>query len=78
MPGSGSSWRARGDVKNDTHLIQHKYTDKASFTLKFAEWQKVVEDALRAGKEPAMIIEHPESGLRLVITEMGEADEPDR
>lgn len=66
MPGSGSSWRARGDVKSSTHLIEVKYTDKASFPLKKATWQQIERDALKAGKEPALIIDI--QGLRLVVT----------
>lgn len=68
--GSGSSWRAPGDVKSDTHLLEHKYTDKRSFGLKLADWEQAREDAIKAGKEPAMVIEFTVAGRRLLITEM--------
>jgi hypothetical protein len=68
--GSGSSWRAPGDVKSDTHLIEHKFTDAASFRLTVKDWRQARKDATVVGREPAMIIEFPEAGLRLVVTEM--------
>lgn len=68
--GSGSSWRAPGDVKSDTHLLEHKYTDKSSFSLKLADLEQARSDAIKAGKEPAMIIEFASAGRRYLITEM--------
>ena len=70
MAGSGSSWRARGDVSAEEHLIQHKYTDAKSFVLKLAEWEQVQTDARNAGKDGAMIIEFASNGKRLLVTEI--------
>lgn len=70
QPGSGSSWRARQDVKGDDDLIQVKFTDKAAFLLKAAEWEQVRTDALKCGREPAMIVELTQTGRRLLITEI--------
>lgn len=67
--GSGSSWRARQDVKTDDEMVQVKYTDKDSFTLRAKEWEGIVADALKNGREPAMIVEFPHRHLRLRITE---------
>lgn len=69
MPGSGSSWRAAGDVSSESHLLEHKFTDKRSFSLKVADWAAIRRKAERAGKDPGMIIEFPEQGIRLLITE---------
>lgn len=67
--GSGSSRRAPGDVKTDDELIEVKYTDKDSYRLTEAVWNKVRNDALTHGREPAMIVEFSQSGTRLRITE---------
>lgn len=68
--GSGSSWRAPGDIKSDTHLIEHKYTDKLSFVLKLADWEQARSDALQSGKDAAMIVEFASTGKRLLVTEV--------
>lgn len=65
--GSGSSWRARGDVRTDDDLEQLKYTDKASYSLKVAEWRQIAMDAASQGREPSLIIEFSEFNLRLKI-----------
>lgn len=71
-PGSGSSWRAPGDIKTDDDLIEHKYTDGASFRLTVEDWEQARTDALRSGREPAMIVELTRVGRRLLITELPE------
>lgn len=65
--GSGSSWRARGDVRTDEALEQLKYTDAASYSLKVSEWEQIERDALSQGREPTLIIEFARHGLRLKI-----------
>lgn len=68
--GSGSSWRAPQDVKSDTHLIQHKYTDAKSFTINVErDWLPLVADAVRAGRDPALVINFDSHGKRIVVTE---------
>lgn len=67
--GSGSSRRAPQDIKSDDDLYQVKYTDKDSYRLTNAEWDKVRKDALTHGREPAMIVEFTKTGRRLRITE---------
>ena len=54
--GSGTSWRARGDVKTDTYLIEHKYTDKRSFSVTRKIINQVRQDAQRQGKDWCIII----------------------
>lgn len=70
MPGSGSSWRAPGDVKSDEQLIEHKFTDKRRFNLTLEDWEQARTDALKSGREPAMIVEFALTGRRLLITEL--------
>src|SRR5215216_5902963 len=72
VAGSGSSWRAPGDVKSDTHLIEHKFTDSLRYILRLADWEQCVSDALRSGKEPAMIVEFASNGKRLLVLEYPE------
>ena len=71
--GSGSSWRARQDVKDDTHLIQHKFTDGKGYRVTVDEWNTISADAARSGREPVLIIDFDGygKGLRLTITEGG-------
>jgi hypothetical protein len=74
QPGSGSSWRARQDTKDSDQLIQHKGTDKASFTIKVDEWKEIQRDADRAGREPVLVITFQQHGIELAVTA---ADIPD-
>ena len=70
VAGSGSSWRQPGDVKNNTHLIEAKFTDKDSYSLSANTWEKVQADAHRQGKEPAMVVELSRHNIKLLITEL--------
>jgi hypothetical protein len=65
--GSGSSRRAPGDVKSSDELIQVKYTDANSYRLTVGESRKVHDDALKHGREPAMIVDFVQHGVRLRI-----------
>ena len=75
QPGSGSSWRAPEDVRGpldesgDGYLDQHKFTDSGSFRITAKEWRKIRANARRAGREPRLIIEFPEHGIKLTVTE---------
>lgn len=40
-PGSGSVWFAKGDMSNDYVLIEHKFTEKKSFSLTLRDLEKV-------------------------------------
>lgn len=72
VAGSGSSWRAPGDIKAEDYLVEHKGTNKASFRLTLEDWEQAASDALRSGREPAMIIEFASTGRRLLVTEYTE------
>jgi hypothetical protein len=69
QPGSGSSWRASGDVKAVEYLEELKYTDAASFGLKVEDWNAIKRKAHIQGRVPRMLIEFPLEGLRLVVEE---------
>lgn len=77
--GSGSSWRAPEDVvgpideeSGEGFLDQHKYTDKLQFPIKRAEWDRLRRNALRAGRDPRLVIEFQDGErtvLKLLVTE---------
>lgn len=71
--GSGSSWRAPQDVRNDEYMMQIKFTDSDAFRLSVKEWKRVAADAIRAGKDPAMAITFAQYGITLIVTEEHEA-----
>lgn len=69
--GSGSSWRAPQDVKDDTHLIQVKFTGKKAFTLSKQDWKALRDDAMNSGREPAYVVTFEPEGTTLLIVEVG-------
>lgn len=66
--GSGSSWRAPHDVVNEEYLDELKFTDQKGFTVRQDYWEALKASALRAGREPRIIIEFP-GGTVLAVTE---------
>jgi len=57
QPGSGNQFNAKGDIKSDEYLIEHKYTDTNSYSLNINTLLKIEREAQEIGKLPAMIIE---------------------
>lgn len=57
--GSGSSWRAKGDVRKMGDLrIEAKYTEKPTYVLKHADLEKLRLEAIEGGLEiPVMQVE---------------------
>lgn len=57
--GSGSSWRAKSDVRKLGQLrIEAKFTSMPEFKLKLGDWLKIKDEALTGGLEtPVMQIE---------------------
>lgn len=57
--GSGSSWRAKGDVRAMGKLrVEAKFTQKPSYLLKLDDWKKIREEAIKGGLEtPVMQVE---------------------
>lgn len=64
--GSGSSWRAKEDVKTRNSLIQVKYRNK-SYTLSAEEGATLMRNALQLGREPEMIIDFTGSNIRAIV-----------
>lgn len=49
---SGAFWSRKGDVRNDTLLIEHKWTGKKSKTIQSAELEKITTEAIMDGRMP--------------------------
>lgn len=65
VPGSGALWGAKGDVKTDRFLIENKYTDTGVYVLSLKTWDKITQEALKAGlKIPLMQIDIGEANLK--------------
>lgn len=52
--GSGAFWSRKGDVRNTDVLIEHKWTGKASFTVKAAVLEKIVKEAILESRMPVL------------------------
>lgn len=57
VAGSGSQPGNKGDVKAERWLVEAKQTKGARFTLTIGLWRKIFSEAVRASREPAMVIE---------------------
>lgn len=64
-PGSGSQDHSKGDVKTEEFLVEAKQTISTSYSLKLATWRAIKHQAIRANKEPAMVIEL--AGVKLAV-----------
>jgi len=51
---SGAFWSRKGDVRSHDMLIEHKWTGKASFTLKAAVLEKIVTEAILDSRMPVL------------------------
>ena len=49
---SGAFWSRKGDVRNDTLLVEHKWTGKKSKTIQSAELKKITNEAIMDGRTP--------------------------
>jgi hypothetical protein len=52
--GSGAFWSRKGDVRSDDLLIEHKWTGKASFTVKATVLEKIVKEAILESRMPVL------------------------
>lgn len=57
VPGSGSSMFAKGDVNEDSFLIECKLTEAGSLRVKQSWLEKITSEAEAQGKMPALAIE---------------------
>jgi hypothetical protein len=46
----------KGDAKKGNLLIDYKFTEKKSFALNNAEFEKLSSDAFKSGLEPAIVV----------------------
>jgi len=53
---SGAFWSRKGDVRSHDLLIEHKWTGKASFTLKAAVLEKIVTEAILDSRLPVLCV----------------------
>jgi hypothetical protein len=51
---SGAFWSAKGDVRSDDLLIEHKWTGKATVTIKAAVLEKIVKEAITVSRMPVL------------------------
>jgi hypothetical protein len=66
--GSGSSWRAKGDVKSAEHMDELKETDGRSFSLTMLVIRKIMRAGEQSGREPRLIVDFKAYGVRAVVT----------
>jgi hypothetical protein len=52
--GSGAFWSRKGDVRSNDLLIEHKWTGKASFTVKATVLEKIVKEAILESRMPVL------------------------
>ena len=52
--GSGAFWSRKGDVRSTDLLIEHKWTGKASFTVKATVLEKIVKEAILDNRTPVL------------------------
>lgn len=52
--GSGRVWNKKGDVKSRKFLIEAKQTDKKSFSITDALWEKIYGESLDSFRMPMM------------------------
>lgn len=53
---SGAFWSRKGDVRSDDLLIEHKYTENKSYSLKAADLQKLETQAVMVGRMPIFAV----------------------
>lgn len=51
---SGAFWSRKGDVRSKDLLIEHKWTGKASFTVKATVLEKIVKEAILDSRTPVL------------------------
>jgi len=52
--GSGAFWSRKGDVRSQDLLIEHKWTGKASVSVKAAVLEKIVKEAILDSRMPVL------------------------
>lgn len=72
---SGALWGSKGDVRNDSFLIECKITGKKYYTLSFTTWEKIYKEAIRdSGRIPVMCIDLEDGKSKLAILQSSFVD----
>jgi hypothetical protein len=67
VPGSGSGWAVKNDVKTDDLSLEYKFTEKKSYSLRYDDLVKAERQALLdSGRDFAFVVEL--GGREWVIT----------
>ena len=59
QPASGALPFWKNDVRSDNWLVEHKYTDAKSYSVKKSLFEDLTKNAFRAGKLPVVVVEFP-------------------
>lgn len=51
---SGAFWSRKGDVRSERFLVEHKFTEKKSFSLKQETLKKIEREAVMVGRIPLL------------------------
>lgn len=54
---SGARWHSKGDLDDGAHLIEVKSTKSATMTVHLAWLEKIRDEAIKAGKTPAVVLD---------------------
>ena len=65
--GSGAFWSRKGDVRAMDVLLEHKYTGKASFTVKATVLEKIVNEAILDSRMPILGISLNDNNYVLLL-----------
>lgn len=66
---SGSIPFWKHDIHSDKFVLEHKYTDSKSYSIKKVYMSSVIEEAFKLGKLPALVVEftdRPELKLAVI------------
>jgi hypothetical protein len=64
---SGAFWNRKGDVRTTDWLVEHKWTGKASFSIKAAILEKIVNEAILDSRMPVLGISLNDQNYCLVL-----------
>jgi hypothetical protein len=53
---SGAFWSRKGDVRSEKYLVEHKFTDAKSYSLKAEDLVKLEKQAIMAGRIPLFAV----------------------
>lgn len=66
---SGAFWTRKGDVRSASLLVEGKQTDKQSYSIKKAVWDKIRREALLDGRMPVLAIQIQDRNLVVIDEE---------